>query len=514
MKLIDKAIATFNPELALKRTMARKKLEIMNTGYSNHGASRSKKSFQGWNSRGGSTVEDIDKNLGLLRERSRDLSMGESIAAGALKTIRTNVVGEGLQMKPQIDYKYLGLSKEAAEKWQQTTEREWRLWANSINCDAERKNNFSELQQLAFYSQLMSGDSFALLPLVPRPNMPYDTRVWLLEADRCSTPQNKEGKEIISGVETGEYGEVIAYYFCNKHPLSSSIGKKEWKRVEKFGKKTGRLNVIHLMESERPGQRRGVPIVSVIIEDLKQLSRYSQAELMAAVVSTMYTVFIEQQDMTSDGAFGGGMGVDDDVMEDDTDDDAIEMGNGAIVELAPGEKANFANPTRPNTAYDGFVTALCKKMGAALELPYELLLKHFTSSYSASRAALLEAWKMFRMRRTWLASDFCQPIYEEWLAEAISIGRIKAPGFFNDPLVRQAYSTANWHGPSTGQIDPLKEVRAAEYRVKNGFSTRQEETIGLTGGDFDRNIERAKYENEKMREGGLIDGEEVLGNKQ
>lgn len=64
------------------------------------------------------------------------------------------------------------------------------------------------------------------------------------------------------------------------------------------------------------------------------------------------------------------------------------------------------NPGRPNTAFDGFVVAICRQIGAALEIPYELLVKNFNASYSASRGALLEAWKMFRMYRTWLANDF------------------------------------------------------------------------------------------------------------
>ena len=56
-------------------------------------------------------------------------------------------------------------------------------------------------------------------------------------------------------------------------------------------------------------------------------------------------------------------------------------------------------------------------------IPYELLVKNFTASYSASRASLLEAWKMFRMRREWLIGNFCQPVYEEWLTEAVVKGR-------------------------------------------------------------------------------------------
>ena len=133
-----------------------------------------------------------------------------------------------------------------------------------------------------------------------------------------------------------------------------------------------------------------------------------------------------------------------------------------------------------------------------MEIPFELLTKSFLASYSASRAALLEAWKSFRMRRTWFANDFCQPIYELWLSEAVARGRINAPGFFNDPSKKRAWCKADWNGPAPGQIDPTKEVEAAIKRVSEGFSTRERETIELTGGDWDKNIEQVTRENERL----------------
>ena len=82
------------------------------------------------------------------------------------------------------------------------------------------------------------------------------------------------------------------------------------------------------------------------------------------------------------------------------------MGNGSIVALDEGEEVQIADPSRPNPNFDPFVIAICRQIGAALEIPYELLVKNFTASYSASRASLLEAWKMFRMRREWLVGNF------------------------------------------------------------------------------------------------------------
>lgn len=504
MNALDKVIGYVSPKKALQREVTRQKLKMINSGYGEHGASTKKKSLIGWLTRSGSVLEDIERNIPKLRERSRDLYMGAPFATGALKTIRTNVVGSGLKLNAQIDYEYLGMTLEEADEWETKVEREFELWANSVHCDVQRMNNFYELQQLAFISQLMSGDSFVLLPLIPRPNLPYDIRIQIIEADRVCNPDSKvsfKDNKIINGVEIDSKGEVVAYHIAQQHPNTISFSKNKWTRVRKFGATTGRPNVIHLMESERPEQRRGIPILAPVIESLKQLTRYTEAELMAAVVSGMYTVFIKSENPQNEvpGQFIG----DSDQLEDDDDDINYELGNGAIVALGENEDITISNPARPNTAFDGFVMSICRQVGAALELPYELLIKHFSASYSASRASLLEAWKMFRMRRAWLANDFCQPIYEEFLAEAIAKERIYAPGFFTDPIARKAYCTAEWNGPSQGQIDPLKEVKAAAERVKEGFSTRTRETVELGNGDFFRNNRLRIVEEKQRMEGGL-----------
>ena len=499
MNVLDKIISAVSPERAVRRMAARQKLRILDSGYGNYGASHTKDGLRGWLYGGGSANEDIQENLSTLRQRCRDLYMGVPLATGALKTCRTNVVGPGLRLKSQIDYEFLRMTEEEARALESKIEREFALWADSPACDLERLDNFYELQQLAFLNWLMSGDVIATLPVTRRANMPYDLRICLIEADRLSNPDgDTSDPHIVGGVETNDVGEVIAYHISKHHPLSYNLTETGWTRVEAWGERTGRRNVLHIMSRERIGQRRGVPFLAPVIEALKQLGRYTDAELVAAVVSGCYTIFIEKENSSDEEAFGEIVEVEDQI--DPDDDRTIEIAPGIVTELEPGEKAHDMNPGRPNTAFDGFVVAICRQIGAALEIPYELLVKHFTASYSASRAALLEAWKMFRMYRDWLANDFCQPIYEEWFAEAVAKGRIPAPGFFADPIIRKAYCGAEWNGPAQGLLDPVKEVRAAEQRVLNGFSTRDREATEMNGSSFYRNAAQRRREEKMLRE--------------
>lgn len=499
MNILEKAIAFVSPEAALRRAGARKRMQIMNSGYGNYGASHTKKSLLGWIYGGGSAYEDIQLNLSTLRQRSRDLYAGVPLATGALKTMRTNVVGHGLKLKSQIDYEFLGMPEEAAQKLERQIEREFKLWAESTECDLERLDTFRELQQLAFLNWMMSGDVIVLLPTTKRVNSPYDLRIRLIEADRVCNPEGNTNNNIIGGVETNEYGEVVAYHIANGHPLSRmEIEKTGWQRVEAFGKETGRRNVIHIMSRERIGQRRGIPLLAPVIESLKQLGRYTDAELVAAVVSGLFTVFIEKNANSEEAGFGEVVPREEQV--DANDENSLELAPGAIIDLNEGEKAHDMNPGRPNANFDGFVTSICRQIGAALEIPYEILVKHFTSSYSASRGALLEFWKVVSMNRSWLANDFCQVIFEEWMAEAVAKGRIKAPGFFADPMIRKAYCGAEWNGPAQGLLNPVQEVRAAEMRVENGFSNRTKEAMELTGSDFNANVTQLKREEAMMKE--------------
>jgi len=127
---------------------------------------------------------------------------------------------------------------------------------------------------------------------------------------------------------------------------------------------------------------------------------------MSAVISAMFTVFVKSEDeeglapMTPLDEVGGSR-----------NDGDYKLAPGAILDLQPNENIEIADPKRPNQAFDPFVQAILRQVGVALELPFEILIKHFTASYSAAQAALVEAWKFFSSRRSWLAIQLCQPVY-------------------------------------------------------------------------------------------------------
>ena len=132
---IDRCFEAVAPVHAVRRSAARTALQFLNSGYGNYGANLTKKSMRGWEYHGGSSKEDIEDNIDVLRQRSRDAYMGVPVAASALKTLRTNVVAGGLMPAPQIDGAFLGLSAEQTEELQEKIIREFSLWADTPECD-------------------------------------------------------------------------------------------------------------------------------------------------------------------------------------------------------------------------------------------------------------------------------------------------------------------------------------------------------------------------------------------
>lgn len=493
--------------------MSKKTRRFQNKGYSHTGASITKRALKGFDGKSGSPNEDINYNNDKLRQRSRVLMMSGGLALSAIKTNRTNIVGPGLYPKPRLDKDFLGMTTEEADIWQKKAEREFALWANNKRaCDATGMNDFYSMQALALLASLASGDSFALFKRYKETKFfPYSLRLHIIEADRVSSPNGlsdgcpaiTDGKakgsenKIYDGVEINSDGLVVAYHIRNNYPRERNSSKTEWQRVEAFGKLTELPNIVQVMNSERPDQYRGVPYLAAVIEPILQTRRYTEAELMAAIVESFYTAFITTEnadDIPFDEA------IPDEVAEVSNDEDEYEMGPGTTIALKPGENVTFGDPKRPAGGFNNFIRAISVQIGAALEIPADLLLKEFNASYSASRAALLEAWKAFKMRRSWFVSDFCKPIYEVWMYEAIALGRISAPGFFEDPLIRQAYLGTSWIGPSQGMLDPTKEISAEVMACEYGLSTYSDSATRLNGSDWDANIERLLVETTKLTE--------------
>jgi len=463
-------------ETALPTPSASGPTEVQDTRW--RGASRTLRSMQNWLARIGSPTSDLSSTeQRTLRARSRDAFRNYPIARAALLRPRTAIVGTGLVCRPSVDYEKLGITPEQAEIYNSQLRAGWERWAEDpLECDIEGTHDIYGLQALALLSSMASGDAFAFTPYELRTGGVSELKVQLLEADRISNPnESLDTPTRIDGIQLDGV-RPVGVWLRNTHPGDRiNVYPTRWEYVPMFGAETGRRRVLQIWnDKERPGQVRGAPFLAPILEPLKQLERFSGAELMAAVISAMLTVFIQRKsDETDDSgnpiaAVAG------------ADEGTLALGNGAIVDLAPGEEANPVNPARPNANFDPFFGSIVKQIGAALEIPLDVLMLQFSSSYSAARAAMLEAWRMFLCRRQMLVQQFCQPLYCLNLDEEVASGRLTLPGYA-DPIRRRAWQRALWVGPARGSMDEQKEATAAKTRIDAGISNEAMETAAMTG---------------------------------
>lgn len=493
-------------------------IQVKNTGYSEGGGGRTSNILKAWNPVRSSAKADIDTSLSVLRGRSADQAINSAVGAAAINTSALHAIGDGLKLSPRIFFKDLGLTAEKAKEWESNTAREFNLWASSSQCDLYRRNNFYDLQHIAYTAYLTDGDAFALFRRkVPDLNMPYSIRIQLIEANRVSNPlgqgymgtlgpwavemRGPNGNRIINGVEIADDGEIKAFWISNKVPYDpTDFQPTTWTRVEAFGERTGKPNILQICHDTRAEQYRGVPYLAPVLETLKQVSRYTRAELTSAIIKSFFALFFTSTNTGADlnailGPQEPGQPV--------VDVNEYGLAAGTLNALPRGVDVKSVDASNSQSTFEPFVTQLIKQIAAAIGQPYEVLLKSFNSSYSASRAALLQAWEEYKLRRKWFANDFCQPIYENWLAEAVAIGRVQAPGFFENARLRQAWCGADWFGPTMSILDPVKDVNGSALRVAYGLSTRTKEAAEMTGTNYEENIETIAYEKQREKALGL-----------
>jgi lambda family phage portal protein len=439
-----------------------------------HGASVTARDVAGWMPRRYSADAEILPDLPALVARSSDLDRNSGVARGGIQTIVDNVVGSGLRLSARPDYRMLGRTREWATDWAREVEARFHAWYWSTACHAGDSLTGDQLTAQVFRSALTRGEAIAL-PLWLPDRGATATRLQTVEADRLSQPEGKAATVAFrGGIEFDAYGKPIAYHIRKTHPGDSALDLSTLPAWERIPRETpfGRLRVIHIFDGERPGQSRGKPLLASVLPQFKNLDRYTQAELQAAVVNALVAMTIttpmDQESIIE--LFNRDTNA---YLKAREDAAGLKLSSGGILPLFPGDKAEGFMPARPATAFDAFVTNVYRLIAVGLDMPYELLLKDFSkTNYSSARAALLEAWRSFNRRRDWLGTTWLDRVYALWFEEVANAGTIDAPGFYAN---RWAYLRCRWVGPGRGWVDPLKEASAAEKRMAISVSTLEDE---------------------------------------
>lgn len=462
-----------------------------------------------------------------IAARARDLMRNSGVAAGAMRKTRAQTIGMGLSLRSKPEASTLGVEPTEALRFGRQIETVWRSWADDPGrqCDVKRRRTFGQLLRVLWSERFTTGENIAVLRWRPDRGTKFATCVQDMDTDRLSNPNEKpDTDELTQGVEFNEDGEAMAYHFRDSHRNDFRWSSKRWSwtRVPRIGD-DGRRIVIHAFDEERAEQVRGVSPFAPILLAFRDLQRFTEAEIGAAVINATFAAFIKSG--FDPAAVVEALGLDNpDVAAIGTSWHDSRMGiygpgglsvkDNKIPALAPGDEVEINNTTRQVGAFGAFKKAYLQDFATALGIPYMVLSEDWESvSYSAARAALAETWRIVTEDRASFIADTVSPIFAEVITEAFYRGYLVEPDgwpdFEDEP---GAYLNANWTGPGRGYVDPLKEAQANELLRQMGVTTL-DQICADQGRDWEDTLEQLAVEREKLREMGLteLDLASVLG---
>lgn len=495
---LDALIGVFNPEAALRRFQMRQAGEMLASTLAFRGAQKNRFN-KDWITSPGSADEDMLHSLPALRQRSRDLIRNDTHASGIMLTMKTNVVGIGIKPQSSLDIDQLKISAEEAAQIEGLCEQAFKRWTPMA--DAQGRMDFYDMQNLIEGQILTNGDVIVLEQRIYDEDFRhYSLAYQVIEADRLETPPEFSSDPTVrQGVKLGVRGQPIGYYISKCHPGDVQFRKhgfNEYTYYPLYNPVSGRLQVHHLYEVERPDQSRGLPILTPAIEYFHHKARYMEAEVIAARVAACLVGVVTKENPMEN------------VLSRTTADEKgnrlEKMGVAKFEYLQPGEKLEVINPNRPSTAFEPFIKTVIRSISTSIGIPYELVAKDFSkSNYSAMRSALIEARRYFLKRQDWHQRKFLQPVYESVLEEAFLKGELGDIDFYER---RHLWTATRWVAQGWPWVDPMKEVQASALAIEKGLTTGSREAA-LQGRDYydtiDERFRELQYINTQSKKYGF-----------
>lgn len=481
-RAIDRAIATFFPNWGAQRAVDRLKFEAA-TMY--RGASRDR-TRSDW-STGRQDPDPASYELDALRNRSREMNTMDGVASGATETMSINIAGNGLQLQSRIRAEDLGISEEQVEKIRRQAEDLWTRF--NVFADIGRRLTFDEIQYLAIRKVIEDGESVIIPTWLDDPLQPLARRLQIIEADRIAATD----REFQYGIKLGAHGEPMQYSI-------RKAGSYSQYDVIDARDEAGRPKILHIYRPLRPGQIRGVPLLSPVLALFKDVAETREAWVMKERIQACLAMVLTKKTDPIQEAMRNA--TDTEVSTKTASTRLQQMEPGMIYYNEEGDEVSLLDPGRSAEGFEPFFRSTIRMICAALGIPYELVMKDFSqTNYSSARAALLEGRRVFTHWRKWLATKLCQPVYEMVLEEAFLRGLFDAPNFQER---KWAYCRAAWIGGGWGWVDPVKEIEASKMAIDYHLSTGADEAASA-GKDYEENVRQNAREKKLREDVGLND---------
>ena len=220
--------------------------------------------------------------------------------------------------------------------------------------------------------------------------------------------------------------------------------------------------IIHIYRKEFPQQTRGIPPFNAVLNDIKQLEDYKEAELMAAKAAACLAIFYERNQNAVQGRF--------DVEESETKKGEFlkDLAPGIASVVPTGYGVKTVSPTHPSSGFEQFTKAVLKQIASSLGVSYAKMIKDYEAvNYSSLREGTLDEAAYWAEMQGFLIESWKELELKLFL-ESVAIHSAL------DVDVKDLANVLDYHHwvcQKRGWFDPTKEVVSDKYAIELGLKS-------------------------------------------
>ena len=389
----------------------------------------------------------------LTVRRAREIVLGNALATNAADAFVANAVGTGIKPSPLLD--------DAAAK--QAIQELWLAWTDEA--DADGLTDFYGLQALVARELFVAGECFVRL----RPRRPSDG------LQRAAATAAAAGGDAAAGQDRdgGErQSDPLRHRVRRDRPARRLLVPAQASRRPDRPTKCSPATVSGCRPSRccisasrsRPGSCAACRTITPALVRLFQMDQYMDAQVERQKTAALFVGFVTRPRRTRRCS----------ARPRRTTAAALAQLQPALFqELLPGEDVRFSQPPGVGSDFELFWYRVCLELAAGGR--HAVLgadRRPAAGQLRLERAGLVEfRRRMEQLQHGVFVYQFCRPVWQRWLDDAVLAGALDLPGFAADP---RRWRPAKWIPPRWDWIDPLKDLQAEKLAVDAGFKARSD----------------------------------------
>jgi lambda family phage portal protein len=412
----------------------------------------------GWHAPTTTPNNGVLGSLSTLRDRSRRAVRNDGYAKGTIDRLVTNIIGTGI--KP--------LSQATDPEFRKTVNKAFNRWTDES--DADGVLDFYGQQNQAVRAWLEGGESFTRSrPRRMSDGLSVPLQIQILEPELCpynyqAVPSGKN--RVRAGIEFDAIGRRVAYWFRPSRPDLDDLMmfSGEFRRVPED-------SVSHLFDPLRPGQLRGVPLLTAALLRLWTIDKYDDATMVRQHVQNLFAGFLTHPESGGDlhpiTGVAATNGPDQKPM--------VVMDVGTFQELGPGEDVKFSDPPKAPDTYPAFMKQQLRGACAATGVPYEVVTGDLSGLNDRVMRVLLNEFRrrIMAWQHQLVAFQFCRRVWNWWFDSAFLSGALAIPAdYATDP---EPYRAVKWMAQGWPYLNPVQDIQAARDGMRIGVTSRSAE---------------------------------------